>query len=298
MGIENDKQLQGLKRMVQAVHNQKGKMIIQLAHAGYHSNKPKGPSLVQIRPGFFCSEMTITDIHQAIEDFALAAVRAQKAGFDGVQIHAGHGYLLSQFLSPYFNKRKDEYGGKIENRARITLEVFNRVRLLTGDHFPILLKINSDDFLEKGLNVSEMLQVCEMLEEAGIDAIEVSGGCQISGKFFPPRPRDPFTQNTEVYYRESARLYKKKFKTPLILVGGIRSYPVAEGLVKEGLADYISLSRPLIREPGLVNRWKSGDFRKSACLSDNLCLEAVRSGKGLYCVSKKSALINQDRQRL
>jgi 2,4-dienoyl-CoA reductase-like NADH-dependent reductase (Old Yellow Enzyme family) len=229
--------------------------------------------------------MTIADIHKAIEDFALAAVRAKKAGFDGVQIHAGHGYLLSQFLSPFFNKRKDDYGGKIENRARLTLEVFHRIRLLTGEHFPILLKINSDDFLENGFNVNEMLQVCRMLEEAGIDAIELSGGCQISGKFFPPRPRDPFSRNPEVYYREAAQLYKKNFRTPLILVGGIRSYQIAKSLVEEGFADYVSLSRPLIREPGLVNRWKSGDLRKSTCISDNLCLEAVRSGKGLYCVA-------------
>ena len=116
---------------------------------------------------------------------------------------------------------------------------------------------------------------------------EARGPCQISGKFIPPRFRDPFSQNAEVYFREAAGLYKQNFETPLILVGGIRSYQVAKSLVEEGLADYVSLSRPLIREPALVNRWKSGDYHKSACLSDNLCLKLVKSGKGLYCVSAK-----------
>ena len=305
IGIQSDDRLAGLRKMAQAVHRQKGKMVIQLAHAGCHSTvgsdgaAAMGPSALEIEPGHLCRAMTSEDIRRTIDAFGKAALRAQEAGFDGVQIHAAHGYLLSQFLSPFYNKREDEYGGSIENRARIVLEVFERIRRSVGDHFPVMLKINADDFLEKGLNTAEMIQVCRILEEAVIDAIEISGGTQLAGKYFPARPGEPHSEDTEVYYREAARLYRKNIKTPLILVGGIRSYRIAEQIVADGLADYVALSRPFIREPDLINRWKSGDIRKSACRSDNLCLEAARTGQGIYCVSaeKENASLEKSRKR-
>lgn len=293
MGIDNDNRILGLSNMAEAVHREGGKIILQLAHGGcrsafdFEGADPMGASPMEIKPGIFCREMTIEDIHQTTDAFGLAAARAQKAGFDGVQIHAAHGYLLSQFLTPFYNKRKDSYGGGIENRARIILEVFRRIRASTGDHFPVLLKINSEDFLDKGLVVKEMIHVCHMMEDAGIDAIELSGGTQLSGRYFPARPGQLPSEDMEVYYREAAGLYKEHIKVPLMLVGGIRSFQVAEGLIENGLADYISLCRPLIREPNLVNRWKSGDIRKAACRSDNLCLEAAKAGKGIYCVTEE-----------
>jgi len=290
-GIQSDARLPGLRKMAQAIHAANGRMIIQLAHAGCHSSvgsdgsAPMGPSARTIKPGGSCREMTIQDIDRIVKAFGRAAVRAQQSGFDGVQIHAGHGYLLSQFLSPFYNQRKDSYGGSIENRARIILEVLTSVRDNTGRQFPIFLKINCDDFVENGLTMAETIQVCQMLETDGIDAIELSGGTRFSGDFFTARPGRLPSEAAEVYYREYARQYKEKLRVPLILVGGIRSFAVAEQLVATGLADYVALSRPLIREPDLVNRWKSGDVRKAACSSDNLCLEAARTGKGIYCVT-------------
>jgi 2,4-dienoyl-CoA reductase-like NADH-dependent reductase (Old Yellow Enzyme family) len=203
-----------------------------------------------------------------------------------VQIHAAHGFLLSQFLSPAFNKRKDEYGGALENRARLLLGVVRGVREAVGPEYPVLIKINSEDFLDGGMTREEAVQVSDMLQKASVDAIEFSGGTVASPeKFLPPRPGRLKTPEQEVYYREAARLYKQEVGIPLMLVGGIRSYEVAEELIRGGTADYISMSRPLICEPGLVKRWREGDRRTAECLSDNACFAPGLEGKGIYCVT-------------
>jgi 2,4-dienoyl-CoA reductase-like NADH-dependent reductase (Old Yellow Enzyme family) len=131
-----------------------------------------------------------------------------------------------------------------------------------------------------------MLIISNLLEEIGVDAIELSGGTVDSGLYNHARKGRIDIPDKEVYYKEAARLYKEKINVPLILVGGIRSYETAERLINEGLTDYVSMSRPFIREPNLVNRWKSGDIRPSACLSDNLCYGPIRSGQGIQCVTK------------
>jgi 2,4-dienoyl-CoA reductase-like NADH-dependent reductase (Old Yellow Enzyme family) len=195
------------------------------------------------------------------------------------------GYLLSQFLSPFFNKRRDAYGGSIENRARIVLETLQSVRNAVGSGFPVLVKINSEDFVEGGLTVDEMLYVAALMERSGIDANEMSGGTvYASGAFSAIRMGAINTPEKDVYYRQAAERYKATIGVPLLLVGGIRSFEVAEKLVNDGLTDYISLSRPLIREPALINRWKSGDLRKATCISDNACFGPATKGEGLYCV--------------
>ncbi len=149
-----------------------------------------------------------------------------------MQIHAAHGYLLSQFLSPFFNKRKDEYGGSIENRARIVLETLQSVRRAVGEEYPVLIKINSEDFVDDGLTVDEMLYVAAQLERGGIDAIEMSGGTvYASGAYSAIRTGAFDTPEKEVFYREAAARYKEKIGVPLMLVGGIRSFEVAEKLV-------------------------------------------------------------------
>ena len=290
LGVYSDELLPGLTEMTEAVHKAGGKIAMQITHAGCHGAfgltglEPLGPSVMENEKGPFCREMTQEEIRETIRAFGQGAARAKKAGFDGVQIHAAHGYLLSQFLSPFYNKRKDEYGGSIENRAKIVLEVFQSVRAVVGDQFPVMIKMNSEDFLNGGFSVEDMLQVAVMLEKAGVDAIELSGGTRYSGKYFPIRKGKIDSEEKEVWYREAAKRYKEKINVPLMLVGGIRSYGVAEKLVEEGITDYISLCRPLIREPDLINRWKSGDTRKASCLSDNLCYKPAREGQGLYCV--------------
>jgi 2,4-dienoyl-CoA reductase-like NADH-dependent reductase (Old Yellow Enzyme family) len=291
LGIYDDKLVAGFSEMTRAVHKASGRIVMQLAHAGILANpsltgqQPKGPSAFDKVPAGLA--MNDEEIRKVIEAFAQAARRAQTAGFDGVQIHGAHGFLLSQFLSPFFNKRRDQYGGSIENRARLVLDVYHRVRSKVGDHFPVMIKLNSEDFLEGGLSLEEMVQVAAMLETAGIDAIELSGGTLYSGECTPVRQGKFSSEEEEAYHLEGARKYKERIGAPLMLVGGIRSYGVAERLVREGLADYISLSRPFIREPHLINRWKSGDTRRAKCQSDNLCFDPAVQGEGIYCVVER-----------
>jgi 2,4-dienoyl-CoA reductase-like NADH-dependent reductase (Old Yellow Enzyme family) len=228
--------------------------------------------------------MTAQDFEALINAFVIAAGRARTAGFDAVQIHAAHGYLLSQFLSPHFNKRTDEYGGTIQNRSRLLLEVLQGIRKVVGPDYPVFLKLNSEDFLPGGLTREDMVQTAAMLEGAGIDGIELSGGTFLSGTNNPSRPGKPGAGQPEAYYEAAATQYKEKVRVPLMLVGGIRTLETAERLITEGVADYISLCRPLIREPGLINRWYSGDRRPAFCISDSGCFKPGFEGKGVSCV--------------
>ena len=295
LGIDRDELIPGLREMTAAVHRENGKIVLQLAHAGCRAipdltgQEPAGPSAGESEAGAPYRAMSIADIRATTEAFANGAVRAKEAGFDGVQIHAAHGYLLSQFLSPYYNKRDDAYGGPLSHRTRMVLEVLQAVRNKVGAEYPVFIKMNSEDFVEKGLSVGEMVQVAALLEEAGIDAIELSGGTADSGKMIPVRPGKIDSAEKEVFYRRAAGRYKEEIRTPLLLVGGIRSYEVAEELISSGLTDYIALSRPLIREPHLVQRWKTGDTGKSTCLSDNLCFKPIRNGEGMYCYVQAQA---------
>ncbi len=293
LGIYSAELVPGLAAMAHAVHNAGGRIALQLAHAGCHADPALtgrmvlGPSSVGGEGLPDCREMTGDDFRIVAEAFGKAAARAQEAGFDGVQLHAAHGFLLSEFLSPFYNRRNDRYGGSLQNRARLLLEVVRNIRDKVGDSFPVMVKMNSEDFVPGGLTVEEMLEVASLLESAGMDAVELSGGTRYSGGYIPVRRGRLDTENMEVYYLEAARKFKERVGVPLMLVGGIRSYAVAERIVREGIADYVCLSRPLIREPDLVNRWRSGDTGKARCLSDNLCLEPTRAGEGLYCVVEK-----------
>jgi 2,4-dienoyl-CoA reductase-like NADH-dependent reductase (Old Yellow Enzyme family) len=151
-----------------------------------------------------------------------------------------------------------------------------------------MIKMNAQDFVEGGLNADEAIEVAVTLDSSGINAIELSGGTlSFSGKLNSVRSGKLSSQDEEVFYGKEAVKYKEKVRAPLMLVGGIRSFEVAERLVNEGTADYISLCRPLIREPGLVNRWRSGDLRKATCLSDNQCFRPAMAGEGIYCVVEK-----------
>jgi len=294
LAVYEDKFIDGMRRMVEAAHDHGSKILLQIGHAGVRSATPLtnsdavGPSSLCSMPNESARAMTLEEIDRVIQSFIDAAKRGGNAGFDGVQIHLAHSYLLSQFLSPYFNRRTDEYGGCVENRARIVLKIFEGIRSSLEDSVPILAKINSEDFLDGGLTVDDMLQVAKILEDAGIDAIELSGGTTDPvGDQNPVRVGTPLTKEEEVYYRDAARQYKEKIGVPLILVGGIRSYEVAEELIESGLADYVALCRPLIREPELVARWKAGDHRKSQCGSCGQCHTPIRGGEGMYCVAER-----------
>jgi 2,4-dienoyl-CoA reductase-like NADH-dependent reductase (Old Yellow Enzyme family) len=292
LGVYNDALIPGLEAMAKAVHENGGKIVMQLAHAGFFANAkltgqtPLAPSNVE---GFAKSprkEMTVEDIRDVVESYGAAAKRAQNAGFDGVQIHAAHGYLLSQFLSPAFNRRNDAYGGDIRHRAGAVVEVLQQIRQAVGREYPVLVKMNCRDFIENGLVVEDSLEVGAMLESEGIDAIELSGGVLVGGKLSPSRVGIK-SEEKEAYFQDDAGAFKEKVSVPLILVGGNRSFQVAERLINEGITDYISMSRPLIREPDLINRWRAGDLSKAACVSDNMCFRPGQKGEGIYCLTEE-----------
>lgn len=152
-----------------------------------------------------------------------------------------------------------------------------------------MIKINSEDFLDNGITVEEMIEVSRMLEAQGLDAVEMSGGTFESGKLIPSRPGTSKSKDREVYYREAAKAFKEKTTLPLILVGGFLSHDLAKEAVTSGIADYIALSRPLIREPNLVKRWAQGDHKKATCISCNRCFATLASADGLYCYQEKKA---------
>ncbi len=294
LGIYSDTLIDGLRKMTRSIHQYGAKVVVQLAHAGFLANgKLSGqtPVALSLLDGYGKSprnELTASGIQEIVEAFGQAGRRAKEAGFDGVQIHAAHGYLLSQSLSPAFNRRQDGYGGPIEHRARLPLEVLKCLRIELGDDYPILVKMNSQDFLENGLSLQDALIVGAMLDEGGIDAIELSGGTMLSGHLSASRTKIS-SEEKEAYFKEAARAFKERIPVPLILVGGVRSFHVAENLVNEGVADYISMSRPFIREPDLIKRWESGDLRRAQCLSDNQCFGPARDGEGIYCVVERKA---------
>jgi 2,4-dienoyl-CoA reductase-like NADH-dependent reductase (Old Yellow Enzyme family) len=269
LGVHNDEVIPGLRAITQAVHENGAKIVLQLGYGGAYLSKSR------------VGKMTVPDIQELVTAYGIAAMRAKTAGFDGVQIFAAHGFFLSQLLCPRYNDRTDAYGGNIRNRARALLEVLQSVRHHTGDGYPVLVKLNCRDFVENGLTLEDSLQVGMMLEENGIDAIELSGGLLNNPNIMQSKID---TQAVEAHFQNEARAFKEKIAVPLILVGGIRSLEVANRLVDEGVADYISMSRPFIRDPDLVNRWKAGNLLEAECISCNNCFEQIKQGKGVSCV--------------
>jgi 2,4-dienoyl-CoA reductase-like NADH-dependent reductase (Old Yellow Enzyme family) len=290
LGAYEDELIPGLRQMAAAAHDHGAKILLQLAHAGYFAAQkltgqpPLAVSVSVKLDDIPRRELAPADIADIVQAFAEAAGRAKAAGFDGVQIHSAHGYLLNQFLSPLFNRRTDGYGGSLDNRARVHLETIRAVRRTVGADYPVLIKANGRDYAEGGLELEDSVEAAALMEQAGLDALELSSGMTKFSKFGSARTGIT-AQVKEAYNQEEARTFKRRLKLPLILVGGIRSLPVAERLVKEGVCDFISMSRPFIREPDLVKRWQSGDRRKATCISDNLCFGPARSGEGLYCVT-------------
>ena len=268
LGIHRDALIPELQQLTRAVHEHDGKIVVQLGYGGGYLSKSR------------VRRMDTDDFYALAEAYGQAAVRALKAGFDGVQILAAHGFFLSQMLCPRYNDRTDEYGGKIDNRARALIEVLESIRGAVGMDYPVLAKLNCQDYVENGLTLEESIKVAVMLETAGIDAIELSGGL-LNNPNIMRSTHD--SGDTPAYFQSEAKVFKKTVNVPLILVGGIRSYEAAEQLVGEGLADYISMSRPFIREPGLVKRWKSGDRREAFCISCDNCFEPIKNGEGVLC---------------
>lgn len=265
----------GLRKLVDTVHRNDCKLVVQLAHNGAKANpdngkSPLAPSGISLG-GAEAKSMTKRDIDELNHSFAIAAARCKEAGADGVQIHCAHGYLLSQFLSPFFNKRSDEYGGNIANRARIVFEIYEAIRKEVGEGYPVWIKINSADFVDGGLSFEDSLWVCKEMDKRGIDGIEVSGGIGISAESAPTRVASK--KNDEGTFTEYALAVADAVNASVISVGGYRTPDAIEQWLNKGAVSAISLCRPLICEPNLPNIWESGDKREAKCISCNKCFD-------------------------
>lgn len=288
LGVHDDALIPSLSELAAAVHAAGGRIALQLAHGGLWSlasgaGGPLGPSVLATETGPAGREMSIADMAAVTAAFANAAQRAQAAGFDAVQIHAAHGYLLSEFLSPLFNKRHDAYGGDASGRARLAVDVVAAVRAAVGPDYPVLIKMNSEDFVPGGATVDDMLESAIAIVQAGVDAIELSGGTSLSGDLGPLRTKTGIPEDREAYYQDAGLKLKQKVMVPVMLVGGIRTFEGAERLVEQGFADYVAFSRPLVCEPDLVARWERGDRGPSICRSDNRCFYKTLKREGVYC---------------
>ena len=274
-----------LARLADAVHKCGGKVAVQISHAGAQTRgswigaAPVGPSPLE-HPLFKepVEQLSREGIAEIVECFAAAAARVRAAGFDAVQLHAAHGYLLNQFLSPASNQREDDYGGPLENRARLLMEVYRAVRQAVGPGFPVLVKLTSGDCLEDGLGLEDCLEVARWLDREGIDAIEVSGGVAAAGKLAPIRVvKEP---DDEGYFLEPAARIKAAVSCPVAVVGGFRSRQRAEAALER--VDAVSLCRPFIRQPHLARLWREGSREPASCISCNQCLKLAMT-QGVAC---------------
>jgi 2,4-dienoyl-CoA reductase-like NADH-dependent reductase (Old Yellow Enzyme family) len=293
MGIHSGAFAGEMKALAAAVHDEGGRICMQLVHCGGQTTekmagrRPLAPSAVDVKQfPQVPAAMSARDIAAVVAAFGEGAGRAREYGFDSVQLHAAHGYLINQFLSPLTNRREDEYGGNEEKRCRFLTEVCRSVRSAVGPGFPVLVKLNGSDFLEGGLEPEGALAAAKILAEEGVAAVEVSGGTPASGREGPVRVKIK-TAADEAYNLQLAAMIKKEIACPVISVGGFRSPEVAAAAVTGGSADGIALSRPFIREPGLVKRWEEGDLARAECISCNGCFRPGLKEGGIYCVAKR-----------
>lgn len=282
LAIDEDRFIEDWKEVIDGVHERGSKIVMQIAHAARQDNPhlrgstPIAPSVVPIEnSNIVPRKMKFSEIKEMVEKFGQSCRRAKEAGFDAVQFHGCHGYLISNFISPYTNVRTDKYGGRIEDRARFVVEIVMRSKELVGAEYPLMIKMNFDDFIDGGLDKDEAISIAKIMVQAGIDCIEVSGGTQAeSMKHIAVKGINK--EEKEAYFRPYAEALKEHVSLPVILVGGLRTPSVMEKLVEDGAADFVSMCRPLIREPELVKRWKNRDLEKAKCISCNKCWDNWR----------------------
>jgi 2,4-dienoyl-CoA reductase-like NADH-dependent reductase (Old Yellow Enzyme family) len=291
LGLDRDSRIDPLARVTAAVHRHGGIIFAELSHAGSQSLireiVPLAPSIVPnaifARPPV---EMSDADVRKTVADFAAAAARARRAGFDGVHIHSGNGYLLSQFNSPFANRRTDRWGGDAQRRARFTLEVYRAVRHATGDDFAITARLGVADAVADGLELADGLAIARQLAAEGLDGLEVTYGVMTSYRE-NIRPyagvgrlqaiangmlhRSFSAPIGEAYYRPFAKAAKRTVNIPVILVGGVRSTEMMDEVIRSGDADFLAMARPFVREPDLVNKIAHGRRGPVACVSCNIC---------------------------
>jgi 2,4-dienoyl-CoA reductase-like NADH-dependent reductase (Old Yellow Enzyme family)/thioredoxin reductase len=277
--ISTDEHAAHINKLVEAVHDASGKIVVQINHAGRQTfskvtgSPIVGPSPLPALPIMETPrELSISEIEEIVEAFTAAAERVKKAGVDGVEIHMAHGYLLCSFLSPFSNKREDRYGGDVPGRARFPVEVLKAVRNRVGPDFPIICRLSGDEYVEGGLTIEETKQITKILEQEGADALHISA-CNAASSYLNHPP----------YYVEEgvfihlAEAIKSEIDIPVIAVGRIRNPIMADQIIGEQKADLISMGRASIADPHMPNKAKEGRFDEIIpCISCNKCIQTLR----------------------
>ncbi len=287
-GLDCERGVSEVKNLADAVHARGSKLIVQICHAGgsLHSSfvgesgvSPSGLAMPGCDVG--SREMTAQDIERVCGDFAAAARRVKEGGADGVESPGAHGYLITQCLSPVFNKRTDEYGGSVWNRARFAREVCASVRAAVGADFHVWIKISAAEGVDGGYEGEDGVRAAIAAVSSGADAVEVSSGTSYSAALHAPSMVGVSAGESEAPFAPFAREVKRQAPegTLVVLTGGLRSLPVIAELLDEGAADMFGLSRPFIAEPDLINRWAEDDSRPSACVSCNACFKTAAHGQ-------------------
>jgi len=294
--LYDDSYIEGQKRFVSAIHEFSDvKIAPQLSHSGRQGLTPIAPSAIIFREGDrMPKELTTEEVKDVIKNFINAGRRAYESGYDLIQLNSGHGWLLCNFLSPYTNKRTDEYGGNTQNRMKILVDIYNGIVDEVGKDFPITVKLQTQDFVEGGLTLDEGKTIAKTLVDLGFAAIEPSGGSGEISRLFKIRypAAKVQSQEDENYFLPAVKELKPIMKdSKIILMGGIRNPLTAESLLQESTADFIAMSRPLICEPNLPNRWKDGDLSPPICNSCNSCF--FSTGSGIVACTIKERLIQE-----
>ena len=286
MGIYDDCFIPSYQKLTDCVHQHGGKIMMQIAYGGTKTTYKVGerqifaPSdIPEKSTGTQGHAMDLEDISALVLAHAQAARRVKESGFDAVQIHAGHNYLLNQFLSPYYNNRKDQYGGSFENRSRLILECYDAIREMVGKDYPILIKLTCCDFSEDGFRFEECRKLCAMLTERGIDAIEVSGNIHGKAEKMIGQEFDEHVITKNGYFVEYAKIIAEDQRIPIFVTGGYRDRKEMEDWLNSSQIAGFGMSRPLLSEPDLVSRWKQGDDKKARCVHCSKC----RTPEGNYC---------------
>lgn len=265
MRLHDDSLIEQYQKLADAV--KEASQSVLLMQIGLENYVPADGRRSSGSVGLEIDDLAGSDIAFIVKMYSDVAIRAKIAGFDGVQIHLGHWCFLSRCLSPLCNHRTDEYGGDGVHRARLAVEILKAIRSVVGEHFLITCKINASDYMIGGQTYSGCLDACEALTQVGVDVIEVSAnGTSRSGV-------QPF--KNEGYFTEYAAGVKKRCKVPVAIVGGFRSIDCSNNVLEQADADFVALSRPLIREPGLIARWQAGDSSPSTCISCNVCYQTL-----------------------
>ena len=277
--ISSDEHASRIARMIEAVHGAGGKIVVQINHAGRQtSSAVTGSPIVGPSP-ISCPtrneiprELSVDEIEEITEAFSMAAQRVKKAGADGVELHMAHGYLLCSFLSPFSNRRTDQYGGDVQGRARLAGEVLNSVRNRVGPDFPIICRLSGDEYVDGGLKIEDTKQIAQILEKGGADALHVSACNAASGYLNHP----PYYIEEGVFVH-LAQAIKSVVRIPVITVGRIRNSTMADEVLRDGKADLVSMGRALIADPHMPKKAKEGRLEEiNFCISCNRCIQTFR----------------------